>query len=55
MITDSQRYKWKIIKTEEIEEKIDNSISNHETRFLNLHRLIAFTILVTFKSFVIRP
>ena len=42
------------MKTEEIEKKIDNSISNHETGFLSFHRLIAFTILVTFKSFVIR-
>ena len=47
MITDSQKYKWEIMKTEEIEkkkeEKFDISISNHETGFLNFHRFIAFT------------
>ena len=47
MITDSQKYKWEIMKTEEIEkkkeEKFDISVSNHETGFLNFHRFIAFT------------
>ena len=46
------------MKTEEIEkkkeEKPNTSISNHEIGFLNFHRFKAFTILVTFKSFVIR-
>ena len=37
------------------EEKLDTSISNHEIGFLNFHRFIAYTILVTLKSFVIRP
>ena len=37
------------------EDKLDISISNHEIRFLNFLRFIAFTILVTSKSFVIRP
>ena len=39
---------------EKKKEKLDTSISNHETAFLNFLRFIAFTILVTFKSFVIR-
>ena len=47
------------MKTEEIEkkeeEKLDLSISNHDTRFLNFLKFIAFTILVTFKYFVITP
>ena len=59
MITDSQKCEWKIIKTEYIEkkkeDKLDVTISNHETGFLNLFRFIAFTILVTFKNFVSRP
>ena len=33
---------------EKNEEKLDISISNHETGFLNFLRFIAFTILVTF-------
>ena len=37
------------------EEKTDTSISNHEIGFLYFLRFIAFTILVTFKSFVIIP
>ena len=40
---------------EKKEEKLDTSISNHEIGFLNFLRIIAFIILVTFKSFVIRP
>ena len=40
---------------EKKEEKLDISISNHENGFLNFLRFIAFTIVVTFKSFVIRP
>ena len=40
---------------EKKEEKLDTSISNNEIGFLNFHRFIAFTILVTFKNFVIRP
>ena len=39
----------------EVKEKLDISLSNHETGVLNLFRFIALTILVTFKSFVIRP
>ena len=39
---------------EKKEEKLDISISNHETGFLNFLMFIAFTILVTFKNFVIR-
>ena len=46
------------MKTLEIEkkkeEKLDISISNHKTGFLNFLKFIAFTILVTFKSFIIR-
>ena len=45
------------MKTEEIEkkkeEKVDISISNDEIGFLNFLRFIIFTILATFKSFVI--
>ena len=37
------------------EEKLDTSISNHEIGFLNFLRFLAFTVLVTFKCFVIRP
>ena len=33
------------------EEKLDTSISNDEIGSLNFLRFIAFTILVTFKSF----
>ena len=40
---------------EKKEEKLDTSISNHETGFLDFLRFIAFRILVTFKSFLIRP
>ena len=41
--------------SEKMKDKLDISISNHEIRFLNFLRFIAFTILVTFKNFVIRP
>ena len=55
MITDSQKYKWEIMKTEEIEkkkeEKFDISISNHETGFLNFHRFIAFTTFCDSRKF----
>ena len=34
--------------TEKKEEKIDISISNHESEFLNFDRFIAVTILVNF-------
>ena len=41
------------MKTQKIEnkkeEKLDISISNHETGFLNFLRFIAFTILVTYE------
>ena len=51
MITDNQNCELKIMKTEEIqkskEEKLDISISNHEIRFLNFLRFIAFIILVS--------
>ena len=40
---------------EKKEGKLDTLISNHEVGFLNFLRFIAFTFLVTFKSFVIRP
>ena len=40
---------------EKKEEKLYISVSNHEIGFLNFLRFIAFTILVTFKNFVIRP
>ena len=40
---------------EKKEEKLDTSISNHETGFLSFLRFRAFTILVTSKSFVFRP
>ena len=40
---------------EKKEEKLDISVSSHKTEFLNFLRLIAFTVLVTFKNFVIRP
>ena len=56
MVTDSQ---WKIITTEEIEKKekwkLDVSVSNQETGFLNFLTLIAFTVLVTLKNVVVRP
>ena len=39
---------------EKKEEKLGTSISNHEISFLNFLRFIAFAILVTFKSLVIR-
>ena len=43
------------MNTEEIEkkeeQKLDISISIHETRFLNFLKFKALTILVTFKSF----
>ena len=58
MITNSQMCKWKIEhreNREKKEEKLDISVSNHEIRFLNFLRFIAFTILGTFKNFVIRP
>ena len=42
-------------KKEKQEEKLNISISNHETGFLNFLTFIAFAILVSFKSFVIRP
>ena len=57
MITESQSANEKI-KTgnrEKKEEKFDISVSNHKIGLLNFLRFIAFTILVTFKSFVIRP
>ena len=37
------------------EKKIDISISNHEIGFLNFLGFIAFKILVTFRSLLIRP
>ena len=40
---------------EKKEEKLDISVSNVKIGFLNFLRFIAFTILVTFKNFVIRP
>ena len=40
---------------EKKEEKLDISISNHGTGFFNFLKLIAFTILVAFKNFVVRP
>ena len=48
------------MNTDEIEKKKRNrdlrlSISNREIRFLNFFRFIAFTILGTFKNFVIKP
>ena len=46
------------MNTDEIEkkeEKLDISIPNREIRFLNFFRFIAFTILGTFKNFVIKP
>ena len=58
MITDSQMCKWKIEhreNREKKEEKLDISVSNHEIRFLNFLRFIAFTILGTFTNFIIRP
>ena len=42
-------------KKEKQEEKLDISISNNEIGFLNFLTFIAFAILVSFKSFVIRP
>ena len=61
MITDSQKSKVQMINNEDRgnsekkEEKLDSSISNHETGFLNFPTFIAFTILVTFKSLDTRP
>ena len=48
------------MNTDEIEKKKRNrdlrlSISNREIRFLNFIKFIAFTILGTFKNFVIKP
>ena len=47
------------MNTDEIEKKkeeqLDISIPNREIRFLNFLRFIAFTILGTFKNFVIKP
>ena len=40
---------------EKKEEKLDISVSCHKIGFLNFLRFIAFTILVSFKNFVIRP
>ena len=40
---------------EKKEQKLDISVSNHEIGFLNFLRFIAFAILVTLKSFGIRP
>ena len=42
-------------KKEKQEEKLDISISNNEIGFLNFLTFIAFAILVSFKSFVVRP
>ena len=62
MVTDSQKSKVQMKNnegrgnTEKKEEKLDISVSNHETGFLNFLKIyIAFTILVSFKSFLIRP
>ena len=55
---DSQKGKWKNEhrrNREKKEEKLDISIPNREIRFLNFLRFIAFTILGTFKNFVIKP
>ena len=47
------------MNTDEIEKKkeeqLDISIPNREIIFLNFLRFIAFTILGTFKNFVIKP
>ena len=40
---------------EKKEEKLDISVSYHKIGFLKFLRFIAFTILVSFKNFVIRP
>ena len=40
---------------EKKKEKFDILDSNHKTGFLNFLRFIAFTVLVTFENFVIRP
>ena len=37
---------------EKKEEKLDTLVSNHEIGFLCVVRFIAFTTLVTFKSFI---
>ena len=37
------------------QETLDISISNYKKEFFNFLRFIAFTILATFESFVIRP
>ena len=60
MITDSQKSKVQMKNNEDRgnrekkEEKLDSSISNHETVFLIFLKFIAFTIAVNLKSFVIR-
>ena len=61
MITDSQKSKVQMKDNqyngnkERKEKKIDISISNHEIGFLNFLGFIAFKILVTFRSLLIRP
>ena len=58
MITESRKCKWKNEHREnweKKEEKLNISISNRKIRFLNFLRFIAFAILETFKSVVIRP
>ena len=58
MITDSDSQKKNNEdrgNREKKEKKFDTSISNHKIGFLNFLRFRAFPILVTFKSFVIRP
>ena len=61
MITDTQKSKVKMKNKEsrengeKKEKKIDISISNHVNGFLNFLGFIAFTILVTFESHIIRP
>ena len=60
MITDSQKSKVQMKDNqysgnkERKEKKIDISISNHEIGFLNFLGFIAFKILVTFRSLLIR-
>ena len=57
MITESRKCKWKNEHREnweKKEEKLNISISNRKIRFLNFLRFIAFAILETFKSVVIR-
>ena len=36
-------------------EKLDISISNYKIGFLNFLKVLSFSILMTFKNFVIRP